>query len=198
MKFLVPNYSCLQNRRLGDYRPQIPVRSVLCPQLNLLNPPPNKLPGYATDILQLLCNSIYFSVGGFGTYQRDQVLNYLTLTCVLSELFSYGYSINRRGLFIRLFSGMWHRVVRQFTDVSKDTAASIIYTGHGGKWIYKTLLPDYTVSQPRRYQSLSPPEPRITAIRCLQLYVFASVTRTYTLIYSFISSLINLNEYSPS
>jgi len=37
MKFLVPNYSCLQNPRLADYRPQIPV---LCPQLNLLKPPP--------------------------------------------------------------------------------------------------------------------------------------------------------------
>ena len=40
MKFLVPNYSCLQNPWLGGYRPQIPVLSVLCPQLNLLNPPP--------------------------------------------------------------------------------------------------------------------------------------------------------------
>jgi len=40
MKFLVPNYSCLQNPWLGDYRPQIPVLSVLCHQLNLLNPPP--------------------------------------------------------------------------------------------------------------------------------------------------------------
>ena len=51
MKFLVPNYSCLQNPRLGGYRPQIPVLSVLCPQLNLLTPlpPPNKIPGYATD-----------------------------------------------------------------------------------------------------------------------------------------------------
>jgi len=38
--FLVPNYSCLQNPWLGGYRPQIPVFSVLCPQLNLLNPPP--------------------------------------------------------------------------------------------------------------------------------------------------------------
>ena len=29
--------------------PQIPVLSVLCPQLNLLNPPPRKkIPGYAT------------------------------------------------------------------------------------------------------------------------------------------------------
>ena len=43
MKFLVPSYSCLQNR------PQIPVLSALCPQLNLLRPPPRtKFPGYAT------------------------------------------------------------------------------------------------------------------------------------------------------
>ena len=36
MKFLVPNYSCLQNPWLGGNRPQIPVLSVLSPQLNLL------------------------------------------------------------------------------------------------------------------------------------------------------------------
>jgi hypothetical protein len=42
MKFLVPNYSCLQNPCLEGYRPQIPVLYVLCPQLNLLNPPPRK------------------------------------------------------------------------------------------------------------------------------------------------------------
>ena len=48
MKFLVPNYSCLQNPRLQN-RHQIPVFSVLCPQLNLLNPPSRKkIPGYAT------------------------------------------------------------------------------------------------------------------------------------------------------
>jgi len=41
MKFLVPNYSCLQNPWLGCCRPQIPVLSVLCPQLNFfINPPP--------------------------------------------------------------------------------------------------------------------------------------------------------------
>jgi len=45
MKFLVPNYSCLQNPWLGGYRPQIPVLSVLCPQLNLLNPPRTKFLG---------------------------------------------------------------------------------------------------------------------------------------------------------
>ena len=39
MKFLVQNYSSLQNPWLGGYRPQIPVLSVLCFQLNLLNPP---------------------------------------------------------------------------------------------------------------------------------------------------------------
>ena len=40
MKFLVANYCCLQNPWLGGCRPQIPVLSVLCPQLNLLNPTP--------------------------------------------------------------------------------------------------------------------------------------------------------------
>ena len=40
MKFFVPNYSCLQNPWLGGYRPQIPVLSVLCLQLNLMTPPP--------------------------------------------------------------------------------------------------------------------------------------------------------------
>jgi len=52
MKFLVPNYSCLQNPWLGGYGTQIPILSVFCPQLNLLNPPPHppkkKIPGYAT------------------------------------------------------------------------------------------------------------------------------------------------------
>jgi len=49
-KFLVPNYSCLQNPWLWGYHPQITVLSVLYPQLNLLNPPPaKKIPGYATD-----------------------------------------------------------------------------------------------------------------------------------------------------
>jgi len=47
IKFLLPNYSCLQNPWLVGYRLQIPVLSVLCPQLNLLNPP-DKIPGYAT------------------------------------------------------------------------------------------------------------------------------------------------------
>ena len=50
MKVLVPNYNCLQNPSLAGYGPQIPVVPVLCPQLNFLNPPPSKIPGYATDL----------------------------------------------------------------------------------------------------------------------------------------------------
>ena len=48
MKFLLPNYSWLQNPWLGGYRPQNTVLSALCPQLNLLTPPQNKIPRYAT------------------------------------------------------------------------------------------------------------------------------------------------------
>ena len=46
MIFLVPNYSCFQNPLIGGYRTQIHFPSVLCLQLNLLNPFPNKIPGY--------------------------------------------------------------------------------------------------------------------------------------------------------
>jgi len=49
LKFLVPNLSCLQNSWLGGCRPQILILSLLFPQLNLLNPPPNKIPGYSTE-----------------------------------------------------------------------------------------------------------------------------------------------------
>ena len=45
MKFLVPNYSRIQNPWLGGYRPQIPVLSVLFPQPNLLKPPRTKFLG---------------------------------------------------------------------------------------------------------------------------------------------------------
>jgi len=52
MKFLVPNYNCLQNPMTRWLPPPDPRSSVLCPQLNLLKPPlpsrPNEIPGYAT------------------------------------------------------------------------------------------------------------------------------------------------------
>jgi hypothetical protein len=48
MKFLVPNYSCLQNSWLGGYRPQIPV---LCPlsSTEFVEPPPKKFLGTPLD-----------------------------------------------------------------------------------------------------------------------------------------------------
>ena len=50
MKFLVPNYSCLQNPLLGGHRPQIPILSVLCPELNLLTPPRTKFLGMLLSV----------------------------------------------------------------------------------------------------------------------------------------------------
>jgi hypothetical protein len=49
MKFVVLNYSCLQNPWLGGHCPQIPVLSVL--NWICWTPPPNKIPGYATDVI---------------------------------------------------------------------------------------------------------------------------------------------------
>jgi len=53
MKFLVPNYRCLQNPWLGGYRPQLPVLSVL--NWICWTRPPNKIPGYATDPNDIWC-----------------------------------------------------------------------------------------------------------------------------------------------
>ena len=53
MKFLVPNYNCLQNPWLGGYRPQIPAVSVL--SSTEIVEPPDKIPGYATG--PKWCNS---------------------------------------------------------------------------------------------------------------------------------------------
>ena len=64
MKFLVPNYNCLQNPWDADYRPQIPVLSVLCPQLNLLNHHRNKIPGYATDSVEKFSALVVDIAGG--------------------------------------------------------------------------------------------------------------------------------------
>jgi hypothetical protein len=50
MKFLIPNYNCLQNPWLGVYRPQILVLSVPLSSTEFVEPLPlpNKIPGYAT------------------------------------------------------------------------------------------------------------------------------------------------------
>ena len=62
MKFLVPNYSCFQDPWLEGYRPQIPVHSVLCPQLNLLNPPEqNSWVRHCHQLPPLRTNSNHFA-----------------------------------------------------------------------------------------------------------------------------------------
>jgi len=78
MKFLVPNYSCLQNPWLGGCRPQIPFLSVL--NWICWPPPPNKIPGYATDIevfvLSVRENLLDWTVRpcrGFSTYSLPQL-----------------------------------------------------------------------------------------------------------------------------
>ena len=45
IKFLVPNYSCLQNPWLGGYRPRPPFS---LSSTEFVEPPPNKIPGDAT------------------------------------------------------------------------------------------------------------------------------------------------------
>ena len=104
MEFLVRNYRCLQNPWLGGYRTPDP-RSVFCPQLNLLNPPPKQIPGYATGqkgqvkftstscgnrkwVLSGRWNRI-FDVSGkspcFGTFQAHNYRNFQNGSTPLSD-----------------------------------------------------------------------------------------------------------------
>ena len=105
MKFLVPNYSCLQNPWLGGYRPQIPVLSVRCLQLNLLNPPhpPNKIPGYANVlawvlVVLVLAYSFRFQSGAHScTLRRDHKVTTFVYNRGLAALIF----LRKRGCFKR-------------------------------------------------------------------------------------------------
>jgi len=78
MKFLVQNYSCLQNPLLGGYRLQTPFLSVLFPQLNLLNPPRTKFLGTplyrATNIQVYKCTGLQIiAIGEEGCMCHAQI-----------------------------------------------------------------------------------------------------------------------------
>ena len=80
MKFLVPNYSCLQNPWLGGYRPQIPVLSVLN-WICWIPPPGKKIPGYATDIYIYIYIYIYTHTHT-NTHGRG-----LVTSCILVDIY---------------------------------------------------------------------------------------------------------------
>ena len=88
MKFLVPNYSCLQNPWLAGYRPQIPVLSVLCPQLNLLNPP-NKIPRYATVPVPTECEAEWGPIAHMDVMEKQNKTKKLIPITVFVNIFHW-------------------------------------------------------------------------------------------------------------
>jgi len=74
MKFLVRNYSCLQKPWPGGYRPKIPV---LCPQLNLLKPPPRT---------KFVGTPLVMDVRSRGVFHLSGVLVYFILKSVVVVL----------------------------------------------------------------------------------------------------------------
>jgi len=120
MKFLLSNYSCLQNPWLGGYLPQIPVLSVLCPQLNLLYPPPKKN--------SWVCHSVYVR-----TYVYIYIYTCMmcVCVCVLSCcVFHTNVTINPSYLperIIRLWSGrkFFAGNPTQFLSVIQPVALSL-------------------------------------------------------------------------
>jgi hypothetical protein len=117
MKFLVPNYSCLQNSWLGGYRSQIPVLSLLCPQLNLLNPPPtpppNKIPRYATG-----CSRVHWIApkkAGFFVFVPARILILRGLVTYLKWQMTHWWNT-----FAPLFVSSWSRkLAEEQTETSE-------------------------------------------------------------------------------
>jgi hypothetical protein len=66
MKVLLPNYSCIQNPWVGDYRPQIAILCPLSSTENVEHPltpptPTNKIPEYGTATNRsVMLRSLYF------------------------------------------------------------------------------------------------------------------------------------------
>jgi hypothetical protein len=93
VKFLVPNYSCLQNHWLGGYRSQIPVLSILCPQLNLLNPPRTKFLGTPLaeikngGIPPLPCTSLWCLYGLYAHSTKPQNTDILRNAALFTPTF---------------------------------------------------------------------------------------------------------------
>ena len=76
MKFLVPNYSCLQNPWLGGYRPPDPRSLCSLSPAEFIEPLPNKIPGYATDILCQDQNCTIEGVAGIAQTVKTSGLNW--------------------------------------------------------------------------------------------------------------------------
>ena len=83
MKFLVPNYNCLQNPWLGGSCPQIPV---LCPlsSTEFVEPSPNKIPGYATAQGYIIWKDLRSSNVCTGVYQNNLLLNWMCAPSMLA------------------------------------------------------------------------------------------------------------------
>ena len=122
MKFLVPNYSCLKNPWRGFYRPQITVLSVLCSQLNLLNPPEQNF--WVRHCL----------------WVRIPHEAWMCECCVLSNKGLCVGLITRPEKFYRVWRVQWvwsRSSVRQGHDLELDRSAT------GGKKVWLMIAPDY-------------------------------------------------------
>ena len=118
IKFLVPNYSCLQNSWLGGYCPQIPVLSVLCPQLNLLNtPPPTKFPGTPLSSNGRNRNQSIVTCSSSVQIWWQETMR--IITCLVLQV--YVTSTVRRCLPFRMFVPRHLSAAQIFTEKNRDS-----------------------------------------------------------------------------
>jgi hypothetical protein len=88
--------------RVVGYRPQSPVLSALCPQLNLLKPPPNKIPGWVRHCRDV-STFLMAANGSTLDVHRETVQNFESkyifrpvLYCVIQRVICNVPALNRR------------------------------------------------------------------------------------------------------
>ena len=90
MKFLAPNYSCLQNPWLGGYVP----RSLFSLSTEFVEPPLKKIPGYATDqnLSQKVETMVIYDRSRKGQNSEHQGST-IFIRCVLLLVYRYRLSL---------------------------------------------------------------------------------------------------------
>jgi len=134
MKFLVPNYSCLQNPWLGATAPRTPFS--LSYVFNLIcwtPPPPNKTPGYATDIY----NDTKYNQKNLKEYDKrnrhiSSKLHMINISSnndshPVTKTFTQLHCTSPNYTLVPLHYTCWHNSFPTFRNSAMPSSSSVVY-----------------------------------------------------------------------
>ena len=128
MKFLVPNYSCLQNPWLGATAPRSPFSLSFVLNWICWTPPPNKIPGYATASHQ-------FS-------RRSVLLDAILLMCCTSPVIPSHYVSIFNPVNPRTYTVFMHlRQLRIQITLSIHVVLPFVFASRSPAHVFRVFIP---------------------------------------------------------